>query len=189
MTVVVIVVVAVVALGIGLAAGFWLPPHGRRPARDPSAPVRRILLPFSGPDISRRSFEAAVRLAKAENATIMPALLARVPRTLPLDSPLPAQCRTGMPLLEAIEQRAQSQGVAVDARIARGRTYRDALRRLLEDERFDRIIVSASGNPNTGLSADDLEWLLERVPAEVMILRPAPDDTRRISADALVGHF
>ena len=94
-----------------------------------------------------------------------------------------------MPLLEAIEQRAHNQGVAVDSRIARGRTYRDALRRLLDQEQFDRVIVSASPNRNSGLSADDLEWLLERVPAEVMILRPAPDDTRRISAEALAGHF
>jgi K+-sensing histidine kinase KdpD len=40
------------------------------------APVRHILLPFSGQQISRRSFEAAVRLAKAEDAIIMPAFLA-----------------------------------------------------------------------------------------------------------------
>ena len=52
----------------GLAAGYWLPPHGRLAQRPPADPVRRILLPFTGQAISRRSFEAAVRLAKAENA-------------------------------------------------------------------------------------------------------------------------
>jgi hypothetical protein len=46
------------------------------------------------------------------------------------------------------------------------------------------VIVSATDSPRVGLSADDLEWLLERVPAEVMILRPAPDDTREISANS-----
>lgn len=189
MTVVVIAIAAIVAGVAGLAIGFWLPPHGRRPSGERSLPVRRILLPFTGQDISRRAFEAAVRLAKAEDATIMPAFLARVPRTLPLDSPLPAQCSNGMPLLEAIEQRAEAQGVRVDARIARGRTYRDGLRRLLDEESFDRIIVSASDGRRTGLSADDLEWLLERVPAEVLILRPAPADTGRISAAGLAGHF
>jgi nucleotide-binding universal stress UspA family protein len=151
--------------------------------------VRRILLPFTGQAISRRAFEAAVRLAKAENATIMPAFLARVPRNLPLDSPLPVACSDGMPLLEAIEQRAASQGVDVDSRVARGRTYRDALNHLLRQEHFDRIIVSATGSPRNGLSGDDLEWLLERVPAEIMILRPAPEDTRRILATNLSGHF
>jgi nucleotide-binding universal stress UspA family protein len=189
MSVPVVLAIALACLAAGLVAGFWLPPHGLRPARDRARAVRRILLPFSGQAISRRAFEAAVRLAKAENATIMPAFLARVPRNLPIDSPLPAACSEGMPLLEAIEQRAGSQGIEVDARVARGRTYRDALRRLLQEEQFDRIIVSATDSPRTGLSADDLEWLLERVPAEIMILRPAPDDTRLISADGFHGHF
>jgi hypothetical protein len=133
--------------------------------------------------------EAAVRLAKAENATIMPAFLARVPRTLPLDSPLPRQCEQGMPLLEAIEQRVTSQGIPVDARVSYGRSYRHALERLLEQEQFDRVIVSATESPNTGLTSDDLEWLLESVPAEVLILRPAPEDTRQISAAGVGGHF
>ena len=186
---VIVIVVGIAAAGGGVAAGYWLAPRRRRPRAERPLAVRRILLPFTGEDISRRAFEAAVRLAKAEDATIMPAFLARVPRTLPLDSPLPAQCANGMPLLEAIEQRAAAQGIPVDSRIARGRTYRDALRRLLEQETFDRVIVSATESRNTGLSADDLEWLLERVPAEVLILRPAPDDTRRISAAGVVGHF
>jgi hypothetical protein len=130
-----------------------------------------------------------VRLAKAEGATIMPAFLARVPRNLPIDSPLPLQCGEGMLLLEAIEQRAAALGVAVDSRVARGRTYRDALSRLLDEEPFDRVIVSATDDPRRGLSGEDLRWLLERVPAEVMILRPAPEDTREISGVAVSGHF
>ena len=187
--VVVAIVVGIVCFAAGLAAGYWLPPHGRRPAKGRAVTVKRILLPFTGQAISRRAFEAAVRLARAEDATIMPAFLARVPRNLPLDAALPAQSAAALPLLEAIEQNATMQGVAVDSRVARGRTYRDALRRLLAEEQFDRIIVSSTDSRQTGLTADDLEWLLERVPAEVMILRPAPDDTRRISANGLRGHF
>jgi hypothetical protein len=185
------VIVAAVCAGalLGIAAGYWLPPHGRLPARNRLEPARRILLPFTGEEISRRSFEAAVRLAKAENAVIMPAFLARVPMNLPLETALPVQCARGMPLLEAIEQRASSLGVPVDSRVGRGRSARDALRRLLEQEHFDRIIVSADEDPRAGLSYDDLRWLLERVPAEILILRPAPQDTRRISIDAVNGHF
>lgn len=174
---------------LGLAAGFWLPPHGRLPARHRPKPVRRILLPFTGQAISRRALEAAVRLAKAENAVIMPAFLARVPMNLPADTPLPVQSARGMPLLEAIEQRVTSQGLPVDSRIARGRSYRDALRQLLEQEHFDRIIVSADEDPRVGLGHDDLIWLVERVPAEILILRPAPDDTRRISVAGVSAHL
>jgi hypothetical protein len=94
-----------------------------------------------------------------------------------------------MPLLETIEQRAGARGIEVDARVSRGRTYRDALRHLLESEQFDRVIVSATDSPRTGLTPDDLEWLLRRVPAEVLILRPAPADDRSISAEVVHGHF
>jgi hypothetical protein len=185
------VIVAVACGGalLGIAAGYWLPPHGRRPARNRLPEGRRILLPFTGEEISRRSFEAAVRLAKAENAIIMPAFLAQVPMSLPLETALPVQSARGMPLLEAIEQRASSQGVPVDSRVGRGRSARDALRKLLEVEHFDRIIVSADEDPRAGLSYEDLRWMLDRVPAEILILRPAPDDKRRISTEALTGHF
>jgi len=106
MTVLIAVLVGVAMLAVGLAAGYWIPPHGRKPASARPRPVKRILLPFTGQAISRRAFDAAVRLARAENATIMPAFLARVPMQLPLDSPLPGQCGNGLPLLEVIEQRA-----------------------------------------------------------------------------------
>ena len=184
-----ILAIAGAAVVLGLAAGFWLPPHGRLPSRNRIAPGRRILLPFTGQAISRRSFEAAVRLAKAENAIVMPAFLAVVPLNLPLETPLPVQSASAMSLLEAIEQRAAAQDVVVDSRVGRGRSARDALRRLLKAEPIDRVIVSADEDPRFGLTHGDLRWLLERVPAEVMIMRPAPDDTRQISADAVRGHF
>jgi hypothetical protein len=119
----------------------------------------------------------------------MPAYLAVVPRHLPLDAPLPVQCTSAMSLIEAIEQRATAAGVNVDSRIIRGRTYRDALQRLLDSEHVDRVIVSATSSSRVGLSSDDLEWLLEKVPAEVMILRPDPDDDRAVTAEAVAGHF
>jgi nucleotide-binding universal stress UspA family protein len=189
MTVVLVLVIAAVGVLAGIAAGYWLPPHGRLPSRNRPQAVRRILLPFSGEAISRRSLEAALRLAKAENAIVMPAFLARVPMNLPLETALPVQCARGMPLLEAIEQRVASQGIPVDSRVGRGRSARDALRKLLDDEHFDRIIVSADEDPRAGLGYDDLRWMLERVPAEILILRTAPEDTRRISANAVSGHF
>lgn len=184
-----VIAIAAAAALAGIGAGYWLPPNGRLANRARPRTVRRILLPFTGQAISRRAFEAAVRLAKAENATIMPAFLARVPMNLPIDSALPVQCAGGMSLLEAIEQRASAQGIPVDSRVGRGRSPRDALRSLLDTEHFDRIIVSADEDPRRGLSYEDLRWLLERVPAEILILRPAPEDERRISASAVAGHF
>jgi hypothetical protein len=130
-----------------------------------------------------------MRLAKAEEATLMPAFLATVPLHQTLESALPGQCELGMPLLEAIEQRASAREIPVDARVERGRSYRHALSRLLEREQFDRVVISAADDPRTGLFGDDLLWLLDHANAEVLILRPAPEDTRVVSASGLAGHF
>jgi hypothetical protein len=195
-----IVVLVVVGLGLAIwaaafSAGRSLPSRRRHAASAARVGgddvVRRILLPFTGASISRRAFDAAVRLARAESATLMPCYLATVPLNLPLDAPLARQCLSAMTLLEVIEQRAAGQDVAVDARVSRGRTYRDALRRELEAEHFDRVIVSATSNPRSGFSGDDLVWLLDRADAEVLILRPAPEDAHEVSAGAavLAGHF
>jgi hypothetical protein len=179
----------VLALGIGIVLGATgAVAVGRRVSwvrRRGAGPVRRILLPFAGTAISRRALDAALRLAQAEHATLMPALLATVPRTLPLDAPLPRQTGDGMSVLEAIEQVAAHHDVAVDARVSRGRSPRQALALLLAQERVDRVVVPATN----GLSADDLVWLLEKAPAEVVILRPAPHDRLKVSAEAVAGHF
>jgi nucleotide-binding universal stress UspA family protein len=169
------------ALVLGLLGGFFLAKSrfGRRRGAEGDV-VHHILLPFTGTEISRRAVDAALRLAKAEGATLMPAYLAEVPKTLPLDCPIPKEAAQAMAMLEAIEQRATAKDVPVDARIERGRTYRHALARLLGDESFDRVVVSAGATGTQGLSGDDLVWLLERAPAEVMILRPDPEDHRMV---------
>jgi hypothetical protein len=179
---------ALATVAAGIAAGHWSASHHRGAQAARPDMVRRILLPFTGVSISRRAFDAAVRLARMENATLMPCYLATVPLNLPLEAALPAQCLRAMPLLETIEQRAAAQEVAIDARIVRGRTYRDALRRILGDEQFDRVIVSATSNGGAGFSGDDLVWLLGSADAEVLILRPAPEDHREVAA-AVAGHF
>jgi nucleotide-binding universal stress UspA family protein len=178
-------------LALGLACGLALHPRlrPRRARGGGAAATRQILLPFTGTTLSRRALEAALRLARVEDATLMPAFLATVPLHQSLDAPVPRQCELGMPLLEAIEQRAVAEGIPVDARVQRGRSYRHALGRLLDAEHFDRVIISAAQDPRAGLSGDDLLWAIEHANAEVMILRPAPQDARVVTASGLVGHF
>ncbi len=171
------------ALLLGLGGGYliassrWRGKRSERPRE-----VHQILLPFTGTEISRRAVDAALRLARAEEATLMPAYLAAVPKQLPLDCAIPSEAARAMPMLEAIEQRATGQGVPVDARIERGRSYRHALGRLLEHEQFDRVVVPATAAGRTGLSGEDMVWLLQRAPAEVLILKPGPGDEDRVRA-------
>ena len=172
---------ALIALGLGAVAGYAIARRRRRKIPVGAGRIHRILLPFTGTTISRRALDAALRLAGAEGATLVPAYLATVPMNLPLDVPIRRQCETAVPLLEAIEQRARRVHIPVDARIERGRSYRDALRRILAQERFDRVIISATAGEHESFSSEDISWLLHRAPAEVLILRPDPADTRTVT--------
>jgi hypothetical protein len=55
--------------------------HGGRLASEAGA--RRILFPFVAAGLSQSALDPALRLARAENATLVPAFLARVPMQLP----------------------------------------------------------------------------------------------------------
>jgi hypothetical protein len=153
----------------------------RRRASTRVLPVgdRRILFPYVADALSSRTLDAALRLASAENATLVPVFLARVSMQLPLDTPLPRQCGLAIPLQEAIEQRASIAGIPVDARIERGRTYRHALRQTIANERFDRLIVAAAAQGTAGFHPDDVAWLLANAPGEILVLRPDQDEQLR----------
>lgn len=144
----------------------------RRGANERAAPgAQRILFPFTGEGLSQAALDAALRLASAEQATLVPAYLAEVPLTLPLTSALPGQCEAALPILEAIEQRAQRQGIAVEPRIERGRTNRHALAELIEHERYDRIVAPAATRGSDGFSAEDVAWLLDNAAGEIVVFR------------------
>ncbi|MBV9804978.1 MAG: universal stress protein [Solirubrobacterales bacterium] len=178
--VLIVVVVVLVCVVVWLAAPRLTHP-GRRTARPQvRAGGGRILFPFVAEDLSQRALDAALRLAVAEEATLVPVFLARVSLDLPLDAPLPRQCSLGMPLLEAIEQRATEVGVPVDSRIERGRNPRHALRQAIAAERFDRIVMAAASNGGPGFGADDVAWLIEHAPGEIVVLRPAAPNGRRL---------
>jgi hypothetical protein len=171
--VVVILAVALAALGVALA----LRERGRHRPRMKTVSPTRILFPFTGTVLSERGLDAALRIARVDNATLVPVFLARVPMHLPLDAALPRQCDSALPLLEAIEQRAAQAGVAVDSRIERGRTYRHAILELVAHEPVGTMVVTAGDARAPGLLPDDVSWLLEHVPGEIIVIRPgAPSE-------------
>ncbi|MBJ7328892.1 MAG: universal stress protein [Solirubrobacteraceae bacterium] len=149
----------------------------RREAAQLDPAAHRILFPFVGTAVSQRALDATLRLARAEGAVLVPTYLVPVPLDLPLTAAMPGQALTVMPVLEAIERRAATQHIAVDARIERGRTVRHALREAIAQERFDRIVVPVRTGDTDGLSPEDVAWLLDRATCEVLVLRPARYDS------------
>jgi nucleotide-binding universal stress UspA family protein len=161
-------------LGLGAGLGIVLVIREQRRRRFYRARrAKRIAFPFVGEALSERALEAALRLARAENATLVPIYLVTVPRQIPLDSPMPRECESALPLLEAVEQRAARLNVPVDTRIERGRDNRHALQQLIEHEDYERIVIPAASNGTDGFAADDVAWLLGRAPEEIVVLRPA----------------
>jgi hypothetical protein len=133
----------------------------------------RILVPFSG-SLDRTVLQAAIQIASAGDAVLVPAYLLIVPLRCAEDSPQRDEVSIAMPVLEAVEHAALRAGVPVDARIEKGRTVTHALRKLWEVERFDRIVAPAPADGRGGFTAKELAWLLMHAPAETVVLKPTP---------------
>jgi hypothetical protein len=102
----------------------------------------------------------------------VPAYLVTVPLDHPLEAPAPEGPSDARPLLELIEQRATRLKVPVDSRVEVGRSPRHALLALTERERFDRIVIPAAAESSEGFSPEDIGWLLDHAPGEIVVLRP-----------------
>jgi hypothetical protein len=168
------IVAALAFVVVGLAAVVAALARSRRPPKP--LPIRgdrrRVLVPFAG-SLDAGVLAAAIRIARAENAVLVPAYLLIVPLQYAEDSPQREQVKLAMPLLEAVEHAALRAGIPVDARIEKGRTLTHALRRLWEAEDFDRIVAPAPTNGREGFSEKELAWLLTHAPTETVVLKPA----------------
>ena len=166
-------IAALVVAAVVAAVAVVLVVVARRPRRRP-APARKLLVPFTGGHLDPRVLEAAIRIARAEDALLVAAYLVRVPLDLAPEAPLAREVEVALPLLEEVEQAALKAGVQVDARIERGRTATHALRKLWEVERFDQLLVPAPTERSPGLAPKDVAWILEHAPAETVVIKPAP---------------
>ena len=133
-----------------------------------------MLVPFTRGHLDPTVLDASIRIARAENATLVPAYLILIPPEFPLDAPMNEECAMAIPLLEAVEHAASKAGIPVDARVESGRTPIHALERLWEVEHFDRIVVPAPAGREPGFTLKDLTWILANAPSETVILRPDP---------------
>jgi Universal stress protein family len=169
------VIAAVISLAglVVVLAAVLVSRSGLRLGR-PRSGSRRVLVPFTGGTLDPTVLDAAIRLAQAESATLVPAYLLLVPLRYAEDSPLRDQVAVALPLLEAVEHAALRAGVPVDARIEKGRSPTHALRRLWDEERFDRIVAPAPNGHGGGFTAKDVTWILAHAPSETIVLKPTP---------------
>jgi hypothetical protein len=179
MTILFVAIGVLAVVGLVVLALRWRNPEKAPHRITPAA--ERILFPLLGDTVSHSALDATLRLARAEAATLVPAYLATVPLHLPMDAPLPLECQTAMPLLETIEQRAARLDVPVDSRLQTGRSPRHAVRQLLDSERFDRIVVPAATGMSSGFGPEDISWLLDNAPGEIIVMRAERNGGRKRS--------
>jgi hypothetical protein len=165
--------ILIVTLAVALVA-VLVAMRYRRPLPQRTPGGKRVLVPFTGGALDPTVLAASIRIARAEEATLVPAYLIVVPFEFGADAPMGQQVGVAMPLLEAVEHAALRAGVPVDARVESGRTPIHALQRLWAAERFDRIVVPAPVGRAPGFTPRDLAWMLTHAPSETLILRPDP---------------
>jgi hypothetical protein len=169
-----LLIAAGVVVALAAVVGFVVRGRIRRTPPTTVARSRRVLVPFTGGALEPTVLAAAIRIARAEEATLVPAYLLVVPLELPPDAPVHQQVAVAMPLLEAVENASLRAGVPVDARVESGRSPIHALQRLWQVEHFDRIVAPAPTGRGPGFTPKDLTWMLVHAPSELVILRPDP---------------
>ena len=112
--------------------------------------AERILVPFTGGELDPAVLDAAIRIARAEDATLVPAYLLVAPLAVRRWT---RRCRPGRGRDAAARggraRRAAGRASPSTRASRRGRTPTHALQRLWEVERFDRIVAPApaGGSP------------------------------------------
>jgi len=144
--------------------------------RRPKPGSKRVLVPFINGSLEQSVLDAAIRITRAEEGTLVPAYLIHVPLQFSLDAAMSDEVVKAVPLLEAVENAATRAGVAVDGRVETGRTPTHALERLWGVEHFDQIVVPAPAGRMPGFTPKDLLWILTHAPSETLILRPSPEN-------------
>lgn len=138
----------------------------------------RILLPFTDRSLPQRALDTALRIARTENATLVPVRLERVPLHLPMDASL-GHGHQVAEALTGIQRRARDLGVRVDPRIGHGRSYRHALLHTLAKERYDRVILAAGPGNGVEFTPADVAWLVGHAHGEIVVVAgqtPLPTD-------------
>jgi hypothetical protein len=149
---------------------------------------QRILLPFPDRSLPQRALDTALRMARTENATLVPVRLERIPLHLPMDA---SPGRQVAEALAGIQRRARELGVPVDPRIGHGRSYRHALLLTLTTERYDRVVLAtgqkAGSNSPPPMSPGWSTTPMERSWSWQRSAQGAPEGVRSLIRRSTIG--
>jgi nucleotide-binding universal stress UspA family protein len=170
------------AFAIPMAALLWwmlrvpqpVPQDVARAVRSVGA-VQTILVPILEHYYSERAVELASRLGAMQKARILLGYVVEVPRTLPLDVPLPQVEERAKQALNQARTIVAMHSLEARTEIIRAREAGEGIARVARDKGVDLIVLAIS--PDMGLTegtaARCAESLFRHAPCEVIIDRLA----------------
>lgn len=133
--------------------------------------ARRIVVPTVGALYSERGVELACRLGGEQEAEILLTYVIEVPYTLPLEAPLPQWEEKAKKALDRGVEIVEQHGLPFRTIVERARRAGEGITRVVKDEDADMIVMSLRPRKESAnkLMGKTTEWLLDRVPCEVIV--------------------
>jgi len=164
----------VVSMGILLWWMFHVPraiPLAAAKARRAVGAIKKILVPTSGTLYSERGIELACRLGEEQKAEIYLVNVIEVPRTLPLEAPMPDAETRAEEVIKRGEEIVTLRGLPVKGEVKRGRVAGEEIIRAAKDWEADLIVMGIRSEIRMaqeilGRSSD---LVLRRAPCEVIL--------------------
>lgn len=130
---------------------------------------RCVLVPAHELPYSERSLAVASRLAKESNARVLLVYLVEVHRSLSIDEVQPEAEQIALNTLSAGEAVVKSFHVPVETRIFHTRNVREGIRKLIQQEAVDLLILGRRHDDLRGLQRDVAKDLFDEAPCEVIV--------------------
>ena len=132
------------SMGLLLRWMFHVPkaiPLAAAKARRAVGAIKKILVPTSGTPYSERGIELACRLGEEQKAEICLVNVIEVPRTLPLEAPLPEAQAKAADIIKRGEAIIELRGLQARGEIRRGRVAGEEIIRVAKDWEADLIVM------------------------------------------------
>jgi nucleotide-binding universal stress UspA family protein len=163
-----------VSMGILLWWMFHVPraiPQAAAKARRAAGAIKKILVPTSGTLYSERGIELACRLGGEQKAEIYLVTVLEVPRTLPLEAPMPEAEVQAKDIIKRGEEIVSLRGLPAKGEVKRGRVVGEEIIRAAKDWEADLIVMGIRSEIRMAqeILGRTSDLVLRRAPCEVIL--------------------
>lgn len=140
-------------------------------ARRAVGAIKKILVPTSGTFYSEKGIELACRLGEEQKAEIYLVNVIEVPRTLPLEAPMPDAEAKAKGIIKEGEAIITLRGLQAKGEVRRGRVAGEEIIRAAKDQEVDLIVMGIRSRITMAqdILGRNSDLILRRAPCEVIL--------------------